>query len=46
MGDPQLQKNADFLKENYLDEGKLGVNSGEGFYTYPGPAFLQEDFLT
>ena len=45
-GDPQLQKNADFLKESYLDQGKLGVNSGEGFYTYPGPAFLQEDFLT
>jgi 3-hydroxyacyl-CoA dehydrogenase len=45
-GDPQFRKNADYLKENYLDKGKLGVNSGEGFYTYPDPAFLQEDFLT
>ncbi len=45
-GDPQFRKNADYLKENYLDQGKLGVNSGEGFYTYPDPAFLQEDFLT
>ncbi len=26
--------------------GLLGVKSGEGFYTYPGPAFLQENFLT
>jgi 3-hydroxyacyl-CoA dehydrogenase len=45
-GDPQFRKNADYLKENYLDKGKIGVNSGEGFYSYPDPAFLQEDFLT
>jgi 3-hydroxyacyl-CoA dehydrogenase len=45
-GDPLFRKNADYLKENYLDKGKIGVNSGEGFYTYPDPAFLQEDFLT
>ena len=45
-GDPQYRKNADYLKDNYLDLGKLGVSSGEGFYTYPDPAFLQEDFLT
>jgi 3-hydroxyacyl-CoA dehydrogenase len=45
-GDPQLRKNADYLKDNYLDQGKLGVSSREGFYTYPDPAFLQEDFLT
>jgi 3-hydroxyacyl-CoA dehydrogenase len=25
---------AQHLKTNYLDEGKLGVESGEGFYTY------------
>jgi 3-hydroxyacyl-CoA dehydrogenase len=25
---------ADHLKTNYLDQGKLGVESGEGFYTY------------
>jgi 3-hydroxybutyryl-CoA dehydrogenase len=25
---------ADHLKTNYLDQGKLGVESGEGFYSY------------
>jgi len=26
---------AQFLKENYIDKGKLGAASGEGFYRYP-----------
>ncbi len=26
---------ADYLKTEYLDKGKLGVESGEGFYRYP-----------
>lgn len=43
--DLQLRKNADYLKEHYLDLGKLGVSSGEGFYTYPDPAFMNEGFL-
>ncbi|MEC5179464.1 3-hydroxyacyl-CoA dehydrogenase [Arthrobacter sp. CG_A4] len=25
---------AQYLKENYIDQGKLGVATGEGFYTY------------
>ena len=25
---------ADYLKTNYIDQGKLGVESGESFYTY------------
>ena len=24
-----------WLKQNYIDKGKLGMASGEGFYTYP-----------
>lgn len=28
-----------------LAEGKLGVESGEGFYHYPNPEFQQPDFL-
>ena len=26
---------AQWLKDNYIDQGKLGRASGEGFYTYP-----------
>lgn len=44
LKDPQAQSNARFIKE-YVDQGKLGVKSGEGFYTYPHPAFQQPGFL-
>lgn len=45
LGDKQLQANADFLKE-YLDKGRLGIQSGQGFYTYPAPAYQRRDFLS
>lgn len=44
--DPQTRKNADFIKKEYLDKGWLGVKSGRGFYTYPGPAYQARDFLS
>ncbi|WP_280184128.1 3-hydroxyacyl-CoA dehydrogenase [Nocardia cyriacigeorgica] len=34
-GDAAAQRFAAFLKENYIDKGKLGVATGEGFYKYP-----------
>jgi 3-hydroxyacyl-CoA dehydrogenase len=36
---------AAYLKEHFIDTGKLGVDVGEGFYTYPNPAYLAPDFL-
>jgi 3-hydroxybutyryl-CoA dehydrogenase len=33
-GDADAQKLAAWLKANYIDKGKLGVASGEGFYKY------------
>lgn len=33
-GDEEARKIAVWLKENYIDKGKLGRASGEGFYTY------------
>jgi len=35
---------ADIIK-SYIDQGKLGYKSGEGFYTYPGPEYAQPEFL-
>lgn len=35
MGGEKQQRFADLLKEQYIDKGKLGVATGEGFYTYP-----------
>ncbi|MDL9981505.1 3-hydroxyacyl-CoA dehydrogenase [Microbacterium candidum] len=33
-GDATARRHAAWLKENYIDKGKLGIASGEGFYTY------------
>ncbi len=43
--DKQAQANADFLK-GYVDKGFLGFKTGEGFYTYPHPAYADPGFLT
>ena len=45
MGDPQAQRNADFIKK-YVDRGELGYKTGKGFYTYPGPAYQKPGFLS
>lgn len=34
MGDDNSKAFAAYLKENYIDKGKLGLASGEGFYKY------------
>ncbi|GAA0301877.1 3-hydroxybutyryl-CoA dehydrogenase [Gracilibacillus halotolerans] len=36
---------AEFLKMNYIDKNKLGIESGEGFYKYPNPSYRNPDFL-
>lgn len=43
--DPLKIKTVDYLKKEFIDQNKLGVSTGEGFYTYPNPAYLAEDFL-
>jgi len=45
QGDEFAQKVVPLLKERFIDKGKLGISTGEGFYTYPNPAFADEDFL-
>jgi 3-hydroxybutyryl-CoA dehydrogenase len=39
------QKIVDFL-EPFLNSGRLGVKTGQGFYSYPNPEYLKPDFLT
>jgi 3-hydroxyacyl-CoA dehydrogenase len=36
-GDEQCKVNARYLKEHYIDRGKLGRERGEGFYRYGKP---------
>ncbi|MPY67891.1 3-hydroxyacyl-CoA dehydrogenase [Deinococcus sp. SDU3-2] len=44
QGDAGRGAVAQYLK-SYIDQGKLGIATGEGFYSYPNPAYLREDFL-
>ena len=43
--DKQNKKNAGFLKK-YVDKGHLGQKSGQGFYSYPNPAYVDPDFVS
>lgn len=44
-GDDNMKKLAAYLKTEYIDKGKLGQATGEGFYKYPNPNFTKPDFL-
>ncbi len=44
-GDEDAMKRAEAIKTNFIDKGKLGISSGEGFYKYPDPAYQSPDFL-
>jgi 3-hydroxybutyryl-CoA dehydrogenase len=41
----EMLSRAQIIKENFIDKGKLGIKTGEGFYKYPNPAFEETDFL-
>jgi 3-hydroxybutyryl-CoA dehydrogenase len=42
-GDPRDQPPSMLLR--MIEQGKLGVKTGEGFYRYPNPAYRAPDFL-
>jgi 3-hydroxyacyl-CoA dehydrogenase len=44
-GDPSFGRLARLLKTEYIDKGKLGKATGQGFYSYPSPKFLSPHFL-
>jgi 3-hydroxybutyryl-CoA dehydrogenase len=43
--DEQMLRNAEYVKARFIDRGKLGLATGEGYYRYPNPAFQSKDFL-
>ncbi|UBM62683.1 3-hydroxyacyl-CoA dehydrogenase [Candidatus Sulfidibacterium hydrothermale] len=44
-GNPDALKRAEAIKTQFIDKGKMGIASGEGFYRYPNPAYKDPDFL-
>jgi 3-hydroxybutyryl-CoA dehydrogenase len=43
--DPAALEDARYLEENFLKKGHLGVASGQGFYSYPNPAYARPGFI-
>ena len=41
----QALESARYLDEHFIQDGRLGVASGQGFYRYPNPAFAQPGFI-
>ena len=36
---------ANTIKTKWIDKGKMGISTGQGFYKYPNPKFKDADFL-
>jgi 3-hydroxyacyl-CoA dehydrogenase len=41
----QALESARYLDEHFIQQGLLGVASGQGFYSYPDPAFEEPGFI-
>ena len=41
---PAALESARYLERNFIEKGHLGVASGQGFYSYPNPAFTAPGF--
>ncbi len=45
LDDPKRLARAEFIDTQFIKQGKMGVQSGEGFYKYPNPSYAQDSFL-
>jgi 3-hydroxybutyryl-CoA dehydrogenase len=43
--DPAALEDARYIEENFLKTGRLGVATGQGFYSYPDPAYARPGFI-
>ncbi len=43
--DQQMLANAEYIKQNFIDAGKKGIQNGQGYYQYPNPSYQRADFL-
>ena len=41
----QALEYASYVNEHFIQKGRLGVATGQGFYSYPNPAFAQPGFI-
>jgi 3-hydroxybutyryl-CoA dehydrogenase len=41
----QALESAMYLDDNFIQQGHLGVTTGQGFYSYPDPAYEQPGFI-
>jgi 3-hydroxyacyl-CoA dehydrogenase len=41
----QALESARYLDEHFIQKGRLGVASGQGFYRYPNPSFAEPGFI-
>ena len=46
LNSPSLYERAEIIKAEFIDKGKMGISTGQGFYSYPNPEYKDPDFLT
>ncbi len=44
--DPTRKKVVEYYQKHFIDNNKLGISTGEGFYKYPNPKYMEPDFLS